>query len=200
MLQVSPLGTALSHQVPASLHDPNHTPGSARSHQESSSLSDAHAPDARWGPPKFLCSVHRSSRLVGAHDQCHQVTPVRHDANEQAWIILRRHLASRQPHVAEVHVDSSVGEPLVKPRSIGAGLSKRWWTQELVLKNGVYSQSGKEPLRIGVPYQTVLMEGNYRSANHMTRPSRPATEFRMPCGGTETPDSCQLRGKIINFP
>ena len=53
MLQVSPLGTALSHQVPASLHDPNHTPGSARSHQEWSSHSDAHAPDARWGPPKF---------------------------------------------------------------------------------------------------------------------------------------------------
>ena len=151
--------------------------------------------------------VHRSSRqpplrkrLAGAHNQCHQVTPVRHDANEQAWIVLRRHRASRQLHVAEVHVDSSVGEPLVKPGPIRAGLSKRWWTQELVLKNGVYSQSGKEPLRIGVPYQTVLMEGNYRRVNHMTRPSRPATQFRMPCGGTETPDSCQLHGKIINIP
>ena len=51
-LQVSPLGTALSHQVPAGLHDQNHTPVSARSHQESSSHSDAHAPDAHWGPPK----------------------------------------------------------------------------------------------------------------------------------------------------
>ena len=90
--------------------------------------------------------------------------------------------------------------PYVKPGPIQAGLSKRWWTQELVLKNGVYFQSGKEPLRIGVPYETVLMEGNYQSANHMTRPSRPTTEFRMLCGGTETPDSCQLRGKIINFP
>ena len=30
-------------------------------------------------------------------------------------------------------------------------------------------------LRIGVPYETVLMEENYRGANHMTRPSRPAT-------------------------
>ena len=120
--------------------------------------------------------VHRSSRqpplckrLAGAHDQYHQVTPVRHDANEQAWIVLRRHRASRQPHIAEVHVDSSVGEPLVKPVPIQAGLSKRWWTQELVLKNGVYSQSGKEPLRIGVPYETVLMEGNYWSANHIVK-------------------------------
>ena len=49
-LQVSPLGTALSHQVPASLHDQNHTPVSARSHQESSSHSDAHAP---WYSGKY---------------------------------------------------------------------------------------------------------------------------------------------------
>ena len=33
----------------------------------------------------------------------------------------------------------------VKPGPIRAGLSERWWTQELVLKNGVYFQSGKEP-------------------------------------------------------
>ena len=73
-------------------------------------------------------------RLAGVHAQCHQVTPVRHDANEQAWIVLRRHRASRQPHVAEVHVDSSVGEPLVKPMPIRAGLSKRWWTRTCVEK------------------------------------------------------------------
>ena len=90
--------------------------------------------------------VHRSSRqpplrkrLAGAHDQCHQVTPVRHDANEQAWIVLRRHRASRQPHVAEVHVDSSVGELLVKPGPI----RQKMMDSGTRVENGIYFQSGK---------------------------------------------------------
>ena len=131
MLQVSPLGTAFSHQVPASLHDPNHTPGSARSHQVSSSHSDAHAPDAHWGPPKFpSATVTQTARWNTRPVPPSHANPA---WRKRAWIAIRRHRASRQPHVAEVHVDSSVGEPLVKPVPIRAGLSERWWTQ-LVLK------------------------------------------------------------------
>ena len=147
MLQVSPLGTVLSHQVPASLHDPNHTPGSARSHQESYSQSDAHAPDARWGPPKFPSATVTQTA-------CWSTRPVPPShANpawrKRAWIAIRRHRASHQPHVAEVHVDSSVGEPLVIPVPIRAGLSKRWWTRTCV-ENGVLFPVRKRTLQQGI--------------------------------------------------
>ena len=142
MLQVSPLGTAFSHQVPASLHDPNHTPGSARSHQVSSSHSDSHAPDAHWGPPKFpSATVTQTARWSTRPVPPSHANPA---WRKRAWIAIRRHRASRQPHVAEVHVDSSVGEPLVKPVPIRAGLSERWWTR-LVLKKWRLFPSGKEP-------------------------------------------------------
>ena len=55
-------------------------------------------------------------------------------------------------------------------------------------------------LRIGVPYETVLMEGNYRSVNHTTQPSHPATEFRMLWWHGSTRFMSIARGKKKKFP